>query len=163
MCSPLRRSAPTDCPPAQLSNYSFTRLTSSTPRAFLISSTRLVPPVPTSAGPVTIVLKVANGRLILHGRYLLVVLSGGTTDVAGNPLDGNYNGAFPTGNGLTGSQFNALFLSDAFKPNVPVATDRFVPVLTKSVRLPHDHTHGLVAQPGGPLVHVARNAAHKGK
>ena len=146
-----------------VSYYSFTRPTSSKPRAYLINSARLVPPVPTAAGPATIVLKVANGHRIAHGRYLLAILSGGTTDVAGNPLDGNYNGTFPTGDGVTGSQFNALFLNNGSRPNVPVATSRFVPILTKSVAPAHGHAHYRVSKPGGPLAHGAVKGIHKGK
>jgi len=85
---------------------------------------------------VTVVLTVTKGQRILHGRYLFSVLSGGTTDLAGNRLDGAYNGTFPTGNGTPGSPFNALFVNYGFTPNVPVATNQFVPVLLQPPHSP---------------------------
>jgi hypothetical protein len=121
--------------------YSFTRPTSPAPRNYLISDARIVPPVSQPTGPVTIVLTVANGHRILHGRYLFAVLSGGTTDVAGNPFD-------------------ALFLNKGFKPSVPVATDRFVPVLTKAIARA-ERRLSVSARPAGPLVHLAHHQRHK--
>jgi VCBS repeat-containing protein len=142
----------------KVSYFSFTRPTSPTPRNYLINSARVVPPVSSPIGPVTVVLKVANGHRILHGRYLLAVLSGGATDVAGNPLDGNFSGTFPTGDGVAGSQFDALFLNQGFKPSVPVATNRFVPVLTKSIT--RARLHHQVAKLRGPLAHLTRHQKH---
>lgn len=132
-------------------HYSFTRRTTATPRNFLITAAQVVPPVNSPAAPVTVVLTVANGHRILHGRYLFTILAGGITDNAGNQLDGAYSNGFPTGNGLAGSAFDALFLDHGFKPNVPVPTRQFVPVLTKARAIVEVRMH----RPGGPLVHLA--------
>ena len=96
-------------------------------------------------------LTVANGHRVLHGRYLFTILAGGITDNAGNQLDGSYSNGFPTGDGVAGSPFDALFLNHGFKPNVPVPTRQFVPVLTKGRAIIAVHTH----KPGGPLAHLA--------
>ena len=45
---------------ANRANYSFTKRDSLTPAAYRISSVTVEPPVPTAAGPVTVVLKVAH-------------------------------------------------------------------------------------------------------
>ncbi len=145
---------------ANVANYSFTRPTSSTPRAYAITAATLVPPASSTNGPVTVVLTVANGHRILHGRYLLAALSGGITDVAGNALDGAYTSTFPTGDGVQGSAFNALFLNNGFKQNTAVPTDRFVPVLTRSVV--SAKVHVATAKPHGPLVHT-KAVKHRGK
>lgn len=134
-------------------NYSFTRKTTHEPRAFKITAAKLIPPLSATA-PVTVTLRVANGARIHHGRYLFAILSGGIDDVAGNLLDGNYNGTFPTGNGVAGSQFNALFLNYGFNPNIPVATSQFVPVLTKSHAAAIVHHDAHAAKPAGPLAHA---------
>jgi hypothetical protein len=52
--------------------------------------------------PQTVAVVLNNGRRITHARFVLTVLAAGITDVAGNELDGEFNGTFPTGNGQPG-------------------------------------------------------------
>lgn len=52
------------------------------------------------------------GSRIVDGAYLLTVLSSagrtfGIRDIAGNPLDGSFNGTFPSGGSNTGADFRA--------------------------------------------------------
>ncbi len=142
-------------------NYSFTR-PSYHPRSYKITGAKLIPPMLPGNSPVTVALKVANGQRIEHGKYLFSIFSGGILDVAGNQLDGAYNGTFPSGDGVAGSRFNAEFLNHGFKPNVPVATDQFVPVISKTPKskvaarpLAH-HT-----KPGGPLAVMHHSDIHR--
>jgi hypothetical protein len=142
-------------------NYSFTR-PSYHPRGYKITGAKLIPPMSSGSAPVTVALKVANGQRIEHGKYLFSILSGGILDVAGNELEGAYNGTFPSGDGVAGSRFNAQFLNHGFKPNVPVATGEFVPVISKtpkSVEAARAHAH--TAKPGGPLAHSRHSNTHK--
>jgi hypothetical protein len=37
--------------------------------------------------------------------YVIRILAAGSTDLAGNPLDGEFRGAYPTGNGRPGGDF----------------------------------------------------------
>ena len=73
-----------------------------------------------------------RGRSFRGGKYEVLINSGtgdaGIQDVAGNALDGNFYGPFPTGDGLAGGNFVAEILTFHNKvlPFVPVA-DGYVP------------------------------------
>ena len=62
-------------------------------------------------GPDTVVLVINNGRPLRAGIYTFTVISGagarGVRDVAGNALDGEYYGTFPSGNQSPGGNFLA--------------------------------------------------------
>ena len=74
-----------------------------------------------------------NGHTVRGGRYLIVINSGGGDtgihDVAGNALDGNFYGTFPSGDGLPGGNFAAsidTFHNNIVLPPVPFL-DGYVP------------------------------------
>jgi hypothetical protein len=71
----------------------------------------VVPPVGVAGNPETVVLVVNRGRPLGTGAYHLTILSGaqaaGIRDRAGNALDGEFYGAFPSGNHLPGGNFQA--------------------------------------------------------
>ena len=74
-----------------------------------------------------------NGHKVRGGRYLIIIDSGtgdtGIHDVAGNALDGNFYGTFPSGDGLPGGDFAAsidTFHNNIVLPPVPFR-DGFVP------------------------------------
>ena len=163
-------------------NYSLTRPTFR-PRFYEITAAKLVPPSSTT-GPLTVALKSAMGSRIPHGRYLFAILSGGVTDVAGNLLDGQFNGQFPSGNGTPGSQFDAIFPNQGFAPVTARPTAEFVTILTQSpsthrrdqkivirtssVKVAHASTHtarsklGLTASAKAPVkVESAAEIRHK--
>ncbi|WP_406699496.1 Ig-like domain-containing protein [Singulisphaera sp. Ch08] len=48
-------------------------------------------------------------RPLANGRYTLRILAAGVRDLAGNALDGEFGGAFATGNGQPGGEFAATF------------------------------------------------------
>jgi VCBS repeat-containing protein len=56
-------------------------------------------------GPNQVTLQLNRGRYVTHGRYRLVVSSHGIADIAGNALDGEFAGSFPSGNGKAGGDF----------------------------------------------------------
>jgi hypothetical protein len=73
---------------------------------FLITEIVAPPPTsPTAAQPVT--LAINGGRSIRGGRFVLTVRSGGIRDVAGNALDGEFYGFFPSGNNQPGGDLVA--------------------------------------------------------
>jgi hypothetical protein len=136
------------------SNYVLTRRSTFTPWARVITLVTLVPPA-SSNGQVTVVLRSASGKQIPPGKFLFSVLSGGIIDMAGNSLDGAFDGTFPSGNGVPGSAFNAIFHNNGYKPNAPLPTNQYIPVLTNHSAILHAH------KPGGPLVHTGRHPGRK--
>jgi hypothetical protein len=76
---------------------------------------------PTSPEVVSVVFN--NGHAVRGGRYLIVINSGagdaGIHDVAGNALDGNFYGSFPSGDGLPGGNFAASIAT--FHKNIVLA------------------------------------------
>ncbi|HEX8203266.1 MAG TPA: DUF4394 domain-containing protein [Isosphaeraceae bacterium] len=85
------------------SNYAFTRARARLGQ-FLITSLTASP----TAGPTSTVIATINRGLRLRGGFsTLLVRSGGIQDVAGNALDGEFFGLFPSGNGNRGGDFVA--------------------------------------------------------
>lgn len=81
------------------SNYSLVRR-SHRPQTFALTPS--VSPSSQTPGARVVTLTSARER-IGHGlRYVLSVASGGLQDRAGNPLDGEFSGTFPTGNNIPG-------------------------------------------------------------
>ncbi len=86
--------------------------------------------VPTD--PVTVTVVFNHGHSMRGGDYQVKIDSGtddhGIQDVAGNALDGDYYGKFPTGDGLPGGDFVATIATfhDRVLSGVPVK-DGFVP------------------------------------
>jgi hypothetical protein len=70
------------------------------------------PGVPSSIGAETVVLTLNGGKRVARGRLLFSIASAGITDVAGNRLDGEFSGRFPSGNGQPGGDFQAEFITD---------------------------------------------------
>jgi large repetitive protein len=79
--------------------------------------TSLVPsPATQPTDPQTVTVSINNGRYLPGGRYLLTIASAGGAgtlahnglrDAAGNALDGEFYGFFPSGNNKTGGDFVA--------------------------------------------------------
>jgi hypothetical protein len=73
-------------------------------------------------GAITEILTVEGGPLP-PGHYTLQVASGGITDLAGNPLDGEFTGIFPSGDGHPGGNFIAMLTVPRIRSlRVPSAT-----------------------------------------
>ena len=110
------------------SNYALTKLATHAPRAFVID---VAQPLPTAGdGSQTVILNSSADRLNRTGRYLFTVISGGIADAAGNPLDGEFNGTYPTGDGQPGGNFNAQFLVKNHKPVAAQPTTLVAPILS---------------------------------
>jgi hypothetical protein len=77
---------------------------------------------PASAGMVdTVVVQINGGKKKLSpGTYLLQVLAGGIADQRGVPLDGEFQGTFPSGDGTPGSNFAARIVTYHNIVGVPV-------------------------------------------
>ncbi len=77
-------------------------------------------PGATATDPISVSVIFNNGHTVRGGRYLIIIDSGagdtGIHDVAGNALDGNFYGSFPTGDGLPGGDFAAAI--DTFHKNI---------------------------------------------
>jgi large repetitive protein len=70
-----------------------------------------ITPAASPASPVTVSVVFNHGHTVRGGNYLIVIDSGtgdnGVQDNAGNALDGNFYGTFPTGDSLAGGNFAA--------------------------------------------------------
>ena len=82
----------------------------------LLLVTRLVvTPGASPTDPVEVQVVFNHGRTVRGGRYSIVIDSGsgdsGVHDVAGNALDGNFYGTFPSGDGLPGGNFDASIVT----------------------------------------------------
>jgi hypothetical protein len=88
------------------SNYAFTKA-NSRPGQFLITRLSATPFVSGST-PQIVTAKINGGRRLRGGQYTLTILSGGIRDIAGNALDGEFFGYFPSGNRNPGGNFVAI-------------------------------------------------------
>jgi VCBS repeat-containing protein/autotransporter-associated beta strand protein len=118
-------------------NYSFAKIYTHAPRAFAVNTATPLPSADPTA-PQTVVLDVFGGRGARHGRYLFAALSGeatpngqgGISDVAGNALDGEFSGNFPSGNGQAGGDFDAQFNTNGNDITIAAPATEFVPYFT---------------------------------
>ncbi len=101
------------------------------PKIILPTSIKYTPgALPTD--PVVVVVVFNHGHAFRGGNYQVIIDSGtgdtGIHDVAGNALDGNFYGTFPTGDGLAGGNFaaNIYTFHNVVLPYVPIA-DGYVP------------------------------------
>lgn len=113
-------------------NFVFTKARAR-PGQFLVTSLD-VSPFASGNAPQTVTILVNGGRRLRGGRYALTVLSRGVQDRAGNALDGEFYGVFPSGNRIPGGDFAARFnrvhrrtsvprpFTTTASPNVPPGT-----------------------------------------
>ena len=73
----------------------------------------------------TVMIQMGNGKHLGTGYYVAAVKSGGIADVAGNMLDGEFTGPFPSGDGHPGGNFVAL-LTSFHHPVGPQPATQFV-------------------------------------
>ncbi len=89
-------------------NYHLTKLHTIRGR-YIVNVISATPNGPT--GPENVVLTINDGRQLRGGIYTFTILSGGgptgIRDVAGNALDGEFYGFFPSGNNIPGGNFVA--------------------------------------------------------
>jgi hypothetical protein len=76
------------------------------PHTPLVTSITTVAPAAPSM-PQTVTLTLNGGRRLDVGNYLIRVIAGGVSDIAGNALDGAFYGTFPSGSGSSGGDFVA--------------------------------------------------------
>ncbi len=97
---------------ADPNNYRLIRL--HTPPHYRLMVTGVTPSAASPNDPTAaqmVVVQIGNGRALHTGYYVAQVLSGGLVDVAGNALDGEFKGTFPSGNGQVGGIFQAFLVS----------------------------------------------------
>jgi VCBS repeat-containing protein len=117
-------------------NYSFTKITTKTPRVYAVNGVQVLPAID-PASPQSVAVNVFGGKHVIHGRYVVAALSGGIADVAGNALDGEFNGSYPSGNGTAGGDFFGQFDNYGRDNSQAIATTAFVPIIsTPQVRTP---------------------------
>ena len=89
-------------------NYQLTKL-NTVRGTYVVNVLSATPSGPT--GPENVVLTINDGRQLRGGNYLFTIFSGagatGIRDVAGNALDGEFYGFFPSGNNIPGGNFVA--------------------------------------------------------
>ena len=97
--------------PLNAANYLLSKQQVRMPGAFTLTSITTMAQASPSA-PQTVVLTFHGGRQIRGGHYTFTILSGsgeiGVRDAAGNALDGEFYGSFPSGNGHPGGNFVVL-------------------------------------------------------
>ena len=92
-------------------NYSLTKYHQHGPAAFLVTSINVTPG--TLAGSQLVTLQFNGGKYLRGGHYFFTVRSvsptdlTGVRDIAGNALDGEFYGYFPSGNNDPGGDFIA--------------------------------------------------------
>jgi hypothetical protein len=69
-----------------------------------------------SATAATVTFSLGKGARVPRGRYIFQISSGGVTDLAGNALDGEFSGRFPSGNGAPGGNFIAGLINNVAPP-----------------------------------------------
>jgi hypothetical protein len=127
--------------------------------------TSLTPFVPLDpAGPEAVTAGINDGRPLKGGTYYFTIKSGGVQDVAGNALDGEFYGYFPSGDGRPGGDFQARIdtihnlvlppapLFSSASPNVPPGTPGQVFII-------HHHHKNQFLVPATPR--QVRHIAHK--
>ena len=87
------------------SNYLVTKAHQKLPGTYLVTS--LIPTGGAATDPVTVPVVINYGKSLRGGRYNFTIKSGGITDIAGNALDGEFYGYFPSGNNRPGGDFVA--------------------------------------------------------
>lgn len=98
-----------------LSNYNLTKVPLPAGQHFAVTGAALAPKLipPGPFDPLPVILTTDDGRRLHHGRrYVLSIASGGVQDLAGNALDGEFSGTFPTGDGRPGGAFHVRILTD---------------------------------------------------
>jgi hypothetical protein len=128
-------------------------------------------------GPDNVVLTINNGRQLRGGTYTFSILSGagvsGIRDIAGNALDGEFYGNFPSGNNITGGNFvaeldsihNRVFAprttigraSPVVPPGVP-ATGQTIPTANPTLPSGNPNFHVKASSLRNARVHVQRLA-----
>ena len=99
----------------------------------LLPASILITPGTTPTSPEIVRVVFNKGHAVRGGRYLIEIDSGtgdaGIQDIAGNALDGNFYGVFPSGDGIAGGDFVVAidtFHNGITLPYVP-ARDGYVP------------------------------------
>lgn len=87
----------------EATNYSLTKQGSSAGN-FLVNTLDISPGGAPTA-PKGVLVTFNTGKSIRGGRYTFTIHSGGIRDVAGNALDGEFFGTFPSGNNIPGGDF----------------------------------------------------------
>jgi hypothetical protein len=91
--------------------YALTQISARPSRIWSPTRVALIPPVtPNSA--LAVMLTFNKGKKITKGQYVLSINPGVVRDIAGNLLDGEFSGRFPTGNGHPGGDFAMKFKTD---------------------------------------------------
>jgi hypothetical protein len=153
-------------------NYSLTKVHTIRGR-YVVNVISATPNGPT--GPENVVLTINDGRQLRGGRYFFTVISGsgatGIRDVAGNALDGEFYGFFPSGNNVVGGNFvagldavhNTIFAprtiighaTPVSPPGTP-ATGTTIPTANPQLPSGNPNFHGNPATLKGSKVHHLR-------
>jgi hypothetical protein len=129
--------------PARLADavsYALTRV-GSRGGSYPVDAVAAIPDGPPGAAHV--ILTIGTGRRLQPGVYTLTVRAGagatGVRDLAGNPLDGEFYGTFPSGNGSPGGSFVAQLDTRhrrVLAPQTVIGKAHPLPRATTSIRAP---------------------------
>lgn len=90
-----------------------------------VRATSLAAPTVGATEQEVVTLTFNRGRKLPFGVYTILVRSGGIADVAGNALDGEYYGTFPSGNDRPGGDFVATVSAFHRQSQAPQPTGGF--------------------------------------
>lgn len=114
------------------SNY---RLTKPHTRLGAFRVTNLSASTPSATTDIqTVVLQYNRGRTLPQGTYTFTIVSGGIADLAGNALDGEYFGTFPSGNDRPGGDFVAAITAVGNRVGPPRPIGGFASPTTPGTR-----------------------------
>ena len=109
-------------------HYAFNRPTPTPRRGQTFSITNvgalgIIPPTVFSNDPVVVAGTVQGNRRLIaqNGSYVYTIFASGILSRSGVALDGSYNGGFPTGNGLPGSDFHVQVRVRNGRASAPIA------------------------------------------
>ncbi len=98
------------------------------PPPYLVTGVTLTTPTAPGAAP-SVIVSINNNEPLRFGIYQFTIHSAGLVDLAGQPLDGQYTGTFPSGNGQGGSDFVTILAetNDTVLPALPTSANAGAP------------------------------------
>ena len=152
------RSGMVDSAMLDAANYRFNKVYTRPVGTYLVNVLAVTPGGPTDARQV--VATINKGHSIRGGHYLFTVYAenaikkSGIQDIAGNALDGEFYGFFPSGNNVRGGDFEARIYAVHHVIYSPLTTvGEATPVVPPGQKLPPVH----ISKPA-PLTKTLRNS-----
>jgi hypothetical protein len=98
------------------------------PPPYVVTSVTLTNPIEPGSAP-SVIVSINNNEPLRFGIYKFTIQSAGLVDLAGRPLDGQYTGTFPSGNGQGGGDFVTILAEtkNTVLPALPISANAGTP------------------------------------